>query len=235
MNAVPHVDGDPRHNQLLAALPDATWARWQPLVEPVDLRVGQVLCDSGSAPAYAYFPTTAIVSLLCTTLDGASAEIAVVGKDGVVGISLVMGGDATTSEALVHSAGQAYRLRSRAVKRELARGGPVLDALLRYTLAVMAQVAHTAACNRHHSIEQQLCRRLLLALDRSPSDELVMTQQLMSTLLGVRRESVTAAAQRLQQAGVIRYRRGHITVLDRHRLEQRTCECYSAAKRESDA
>ena len=230
MNAAPHVVGDPHRNQLLATLPDATWARWQPLVEPVDLRVGQVLCDSGSAPAYAYFPTTAIVSLVCKTLDGASAEIAVVGKDGVVGLSLVMGGNAMTSEALVHCAGQAYRLRSRAVKSELARGGPVLGALLRYTLAVMAQVTLTAACNRHHFIEQQLCRRLLLALDRSPSDELAMTHRLMSTLLGVRRESVTAAARRLQQAGVIRCRRGHITVLDRHRLEQRACECYLAAR-----
>jgi CRP-like cAMP-binding protein len=225
---------DARKNQLLAALPDAEWDRWRAHLEPVDLALGRVLCESGSTPAYAYFPTTAIVSLLYTTNDGASAEIAVVGNDGVVGISLFMGGNATPSQAVVQSAGKSYRLRAQAVKNEIDRSGPALSMLLRYTQAVIAQVAQTAMCNRYHSIDQQLCRRLLVGLDRSATDELVMTQELAANLLGVRREGVTAAALKLQQAGVIRYRRGHIAVLDRQRLEQRTCECYAVAKKEYD-
>jgi CRP-like cAMP-binding protein len=221
---------DPRRNQLLAALSDADWQRWQPHLEPVELQLGQVLCESGGTPAYVVFPTTAIVSLLYMTQDGASAEFAVVGNDGVVGISLFMGGNATPSESVVQSAGQAYRLPARAVKNEVDRGGPVLNMLLRYTQTLIAQVAQTALCNRYHSIDQQLCRRLLLSLDRLPSEELVMTQELAASLLGVRREGVTAAALKLQQAGVIRYSRGHIAVLDRRRLEERSCECYAATK-----
>lgn len=230
----PRLGFGPCQNQLLAALADAPCFRWGAHVEPVNLRFGQVLCESGSTPAYAYFPTTAIVSLVCTLLDGASTETAVVGNDGMVGISLVMGGKSVPGKAVVHSSGQAYRLPSLDLRNELARGGEVLRTLLRYTLAVIAQMTQTAACNRHHSIEQQLCRRLLLVLDRSPSNELLMTQEQASSLLGVRRESVTKAALRLQDAGVIRYNRGHITVLDRRRLEANACECYSSARREAE-
>ena len=225
---------DPRQNHLLAALPDAEWRRWQTDLEPVDMPRGMVLSESGSTPAHAYFPTTAIVSLLNMTEDGASSEIAVVGNEGVVGISLFMGGDATPSQAVVQSAGHGYRLRAQVVKNEVSRASPVLTMLLRYTQTMIAQVGQTAACNRYHSIDQQLCRRLLLGLDRLPSDELAMTQELLASLLGVRREGVTAAALKLQQAGVIRYSRGHIAVLDRRRLEQRTCECYKVAKKEYD-
>ncbi len=221
----------PRQNQLLAALPDSEWARWQSDLEPVELLQGMVLCESGKLPAYAYFPTTAVVSLLNMTEDGASSEIAVVGNDGVVGISLFMGGNAMPSRAVVQSAGQGYRLRAQVVKNEVNRAGPALLVLLRYTHAMLAQVAQTAACNRYHSIDQQLCRRLLLGIDRLPSDELAMTQELLARLLGVRREGVTAAALKLQHAGVIRYSRGHIAVLDRPQLEQRTCECYAVAKK----
>ena len=234
MNASSHQASTPRQNQLLAALLDAEWSRWQPQLELVDLPRGMVLCESGNIPAYAYFPTTAIVSLLHMTSDGASSEIAVVGNDGVVGISLCMGGDAMTSRALVQSAGQGYRLRAQVVKAEVNRAGPMLYMLLRYTQAMIAQVAQTALCNRYHSIDQQMCRRLLAGLDRSPSDELTMTQELLASLLGVRREGVTAAALKLQHAGVIRYSRGHIAVLNRQRLEQRTCECYKATKKEYD-
>ena len=225
---------DPRQNHLLAALPDAEWRRWQTDLEAVDMPRGMVLSESGSTPAHAYFPTTAIVSLLNMTEDGASSEIAVVGNEGVVGISLFMGGDATPSQAVVQSAGHGYRLRAQVVKNEVSRASPVLTMLLRYTQTMIAQVGQTAACNRYHSIDQQLCRRLLLGLDRLPSDELAMTQELLASLLGVRREGVTAAALKLQQAGVIRYSRGHIAVLDRRRLEQRTCECYKVAKKEYD-
>lgn len=234
VKSTPRLDFGPGQNHLLAALADAPCFRWRPHVEPVSLRVGQVLCESGSVPAFAYFPTTAIVSLVCTMLDGASTETAVVGNDGMVGISLVMGGRSVPGMAVVHSSGQAYRLQSRYLRTELARGGEVLRTLLRYTLAVIAQMTRTVACNRHHSIEQQLCRRLLLALDRSPSNELLMTQELASSLLGVRRESVTRAAFHLQEAGVLRYSRGHITVLDRRRLEEAACECYSSARQEAE-
>ena len=232
MTANPCQTSHPRQNQLLAALPAAELARWQAHLEPVDLRCGQVLCEAGSAPAFVVFPTTAVVSLLHMTQDGGSAEIAVVGNDGVVGISSFMGGHGTPSRVVVQSAGQGYRLRAQVVKDEVERAGPVLHTLLRYTQALIAQVAQTALCNRYHSIDQQLCRRLLLGLDRLPSDELQMTQELVAGLLGVRREGVTAAALKLQRAGVIRYARGHIAVLDRRRLEQRTCECYAVAKRE---
>ena len=225
---------DPRQNQLLATLSDLEWHRWRPHLQLVNLSLGQVLCESGRNPAYVIFPTTAIVSLLYMTLNGASAEVAVVGNDGVVGTSLFMGGNATPSQAVVQSSGQGYRLRGQLVKNEVTRGGAVLHMLLRYTQALIAQVAQTAVCNRYHSIDQQLARRLLLALDRLPTDELEMTQELAANLLGVRREGVTAAAHKLQRAGVIRYNRGHIVVMDRHRLEQCTCECYAVAKKEYD-
>ena len=232
MHAPPRPADSPRHNQLLAALPDAEWQRWLPCLEPVDLKLGQVLCEAGNSPAHVFFPTTAIVSLLHRMRDGASAEIAVVGNDGVVGISLLMGGESMPSQAMVQSAGKGYRVHAQSVNKEVLRGGAVLQMLLRYTQVLIAQVGQTAMCNRYHSIDQQLSRRLLMGLDRLPTDELLMTQELAANLLGVRREGVTAAALKLAKAGVIRYSRGHIAVLDRNRLEERTCECYSAAKKE---
>nr|MBP6854167.1 Crp/Fnr family transcriptional regulator [Rhodoferax sp.] len=205
---------DPRVNHLLRDLPAEAWGRWEPYLESVELTRGQVLSESGRAPAYVYFPTTAIVSLLYMTENGASSEIAVVGKDGVVGISLFMGGNTMPSEAVVQSAGQGYRLRAQQLTGEADRGGVVRRLLLRYTQALIEQIAQTAVCNRYHSIDQLLCRRLLLGLDRLPTDALMMTQELLANLLGVRREGVTAAALKLQQAGVIRYSRGRIDVLD---------------------
>lgn len=233
----PHVDRDfsraePRQNLLLAALPDCEWSRWLPHLERVEFPVGKVLCDSGSPNSFVYFPTTAIVSLLCHTVAGGTAEIAVVGNDGIVGISAITGGQSTPSQAVVQTAGLAYRLRAQLLKSELDRGGVVLQLMLRYTMSLISQVAQTAVCNRHHTIEQQLARRLLAGLDRSPSNELAMTQEALATLLGVRREGVTAAALKLQQAGVIRYQRGHISVLHRSGLEARTCECYAAVASE---
>lgn len=224
----------PRQNQLLAALPDVAWKRWQPHLEPMELECGQVLCERSSTPAFLYFPTTAVVSLLCSTRDGGSAEIAVVGNDGVVGIPLFMGSNAMPSQAVVQSAGHGYRLRGHAAKREVDRDRPVLDMLLRYAQSVIAQVAQIALCNRFHTIDQQLCRRLLLGVDRTECAELEMTQEVLASLLGVRREGVTVAALKLQQAGVISYSRGHVSILDRRRLEQRACECYAATKKEYD-
>lgn len=232
MNVAPHRPSDPRLNQLLAALPALEFARWKQYLEPVQWRQGQVLCEASDTPAHAFFPTTAVVSLMSLTAEGESAEFAVVGNDGVVGISLFMGGDATPSRAVVQHAGQAYRLRAQAVREETRRGGPALHMLLRYTQSLIAQVAQTAMCNRYHTIDQQLCRRLLLGLDRVPSGDLPMTQELVAGLLGVRREGITAAALKLQRAGVIRYSRGHIAVLDRRRLEQGSCECYAVARKE---
>lgn len=197
------------------------------MLERVVLPVGAVLCQSGSVPEHVYFPTTAIVSLLHATHDGASTEIAVVGHEGMVGISLVMGGAFMPGDAVVQSPGQAFRLDAQAVVGEAQRGGPILTLLLRYTQTLIEHVAQTAVCNRHHSIDQQMCRRLLLGLDRSGSDELLMTQESLAGLLGVRREGVNAAAHKLRSAGVIRYRRGRIDVLDREQLEQRACECYA--------
>jgi CRP-like cAMP-binding protein len=225
---------NPRQNRLLAALPDAEWARWLPQLERVDMPLGKVLYESGSKLTHVYFPTTSIVSLLYVMEDGASAEIAVVGHEGIVGISLFMGGETTPSRAVVQSAGLAFRLKANVMMQEFNRAGPVLHLLLRYTQALITQMAQTAVCNRHHSLDQQLCRWLLLSLDRLHSNEIVMTQELIANMLGVRREGVTEAAGNLQQAGLIRYRRGHITVLDRARLEQRTCECYAVVKREYD-
>ena len=228
------LGADPRRNQLLAALPDAEWAQWLPQLEAVDLPLGKVLYESGSKLTHVYFPTTAIVSLLYVMEDGASAEIAVVGHEGIVGISLFMGGETTPSRAVVQSAGQGFRLNASLMLQEFNRAGPVLHLLLRYTQALITQMAQTAVCNRHHSLDQQLCRWLLLSLDRLHSKELVMTQELIANMLGVRREGVTEAAGHLQEAGLIQYRRGHITVLDRDRLEQRACECYAVVKKEYD-
>jgi CRP-like cAMP-binding protein len=225
---------DERRNRLLAALPDAEWERLLPQLEAVDMPLGKVLYESGNPPTHVYFPCTSIVSLLYVMEDGASAEIAVVGHEGIVGISLFMGGQSTTSRAVVRSAGQGLRLRANLMMQEFNRAGPVLHLLLRYTQALITQMAQTAVCNRHHSLDQQLCRSLLLSLDRLQSDEIAMTQELMANMLGVRREGVTEAAGRLQQAGLIRYRRGHITVLDRKRLERRACECYAVVKKEYD-
>lgn len=225
---------DPRQNQLLAVLPDAEWARWQPMLEAVDMPLGKVLYESGSTLSHVYFPTTSIVSLLYVMEDGASAEIAVVGREGIVGISLFMGGESTPSRAVVQSAGQGFRLNARRMLQEFNRAGPVLHLLLRYTQALITQMSQTAVCNRHHSLDQQLCRWLLLSLDRLNSDDLVMTQELIANMLGVRREGVTEAAGHLQDAGLIRYRRGHITVLDRAGLEARSCECYAVVKNEYD-
>jgi CRP-like cAMP-binding protein len=228
----PDPRNDPRHNHLLAALPDAEWQRWQPQLEPVELRLGQVLYESGSTLSHVYFPTTAIVSLLYVMESGASAEIAVVGNEGLVGISLFMGGGSTPSRAVVQSAGKGFRLGGPHLKDEFNRAGPVLHLLLRYTQALITQMSQTAVCNRHHSLDQQLCRWLLLSMDRLQGDELVMTQELIANMLGVRREGVTESALKLQRAGLIRYARGHITVLDRAGLESRTCECYAVVKKE---
>jgi CRP-like cAMP-binding protein len=225
---------EPRNNSLLAALPDPEWERWQPLLEKVEMPLGQVLYEPGTTLAHVYFPTTSIVSLLYVMENGASAEIAVVGNEGLVGVSLFMGGESTPSRAVVQSAGHGLRLRAQQMKNEFERAGPVLHLLLRYTQALITQMAQTAACNRHHTLDQQLCRWLLLSLDRLRANELAMTQELIANMLGVRREGVTEAALKLQQAGLISYARGHITVLDRRGLESRTCECYAVVKREYD-
>jgi CRP-like cAMP-binding protein len=226
-------DPDPRQNHLLAALPDEDRQRWLPQLERVEMPLGQVLYESGGALSHVYLPTTAIVSLLYVLENGSSAEIAVVGNEGIVGISLFMGGESTPSRAVVQSAGWGYRLPALAIKDEFKRA-PVLQLLLRYTQALITQMAQTAVCNRHHTVDQQLCRWLLLSLDRLQGLELVMTQELIANMLGVRREGVTEAALSLQQAGLIRYKRGHITVLDRSGLEHRSCECYAVVKREYD-
>jgi len=225
---------NPRTNRLLAALPDEEWARWQPLLEPFDLPLGMVLYESGVAMAHVYFPTTAIVSLLYVMEDGASAEISVVGREGLVGVSLFMGGNSTPSRAVVQSAGRGFRMRADDLYREFQANASVMHLLLRYTQALLTQMAQTAVCNRHHALEQQLCRWLLLSLDALDGEELLMTQELIANMLGVRRGGVTEAALKLQQAGVIRYTRGHIRVLDRPALERLTCECYAVVKREYD-
>lgn len=225
---------DPRQNHLLAALPEAEWLRWDPQLELTDLPLGKVLYESGGPMPYVYFPTSAIVSLLYVLESGASAEIAVVGYEGVVGVSIFMGGGSTPSRAVVQSAGTGYRLRADAVKDEFGRAGPVMHLMLRYTLALITQMSQTAVCNRHHSLDEQLCRWLLLSLDRLRGSELAMTQELIANMLGVRREGVTEAAMKLQRAGLISYSRGRITVLDRPGLEMRTCECYGVVKREYD-
>ena len=223
---------EPKDNQLLAALPAPEYQRWLPDLEPVSFTLGDVLYESGATLEHVYFPTTAIISLLYVMEDGASAEIAVVGREGMVGVALFMGGESTPSRAVVQSAGYGFRLKAQLMKDEFNRAGPVLHLLLRYTQALITQMAQTAVCNRHHSLDQQLCRWLLLSLDRLQGNELVMTQELIANMLGVRREGVTEAALKLQNAGLIRYARGRIRVLDRAGLERRTCECYAVVKKE---
>ncbi|MEQ8660388.1 MAG: Crp/Fnr family transcriptional regulator [Gammaproteobacteria bacterium] len=225
---------DPRQNNILGALPDDDFERLQPTLERVDLSLAAVLYEPGDTMRHVYFPTDAIVSLLYVMESGASAEISVVGNDGVVGIALFMGGESTSSRAIVQSAGVAYRMRGEVLKAEFNRHGMMMQVLLRYTQALITQMAQTAVCNRHHSIDQQLCRWLLLSLDRLPDNRLTMTQELIANMLGVRREGVTEAAGRLQRLGVIAYRRGRITVFDRPALERLSCECYAVVKRESD-
>ncbi len=227
----PHA---PLSNQLLAALPVEEWQRWLPQLEPVDLKLGQVLYESGGAQRDVYFPTSAIVSLLYVTENGSSAEIAVVGFEGIVGIALFLGGQTSPNRAVVQSAGQGFRLKARVIKEEFNRSLPVMHLMLRYAQALITQISQTAVCNRHHSVQQQLCRWLLMSLDRLPGNDLRMTQELISNMLGVRREGVTENAHKLQQAGLIRYSRGHIEVLDRQGLEHVVCECYSVVKLEYD-
>ncbi len=222
----------PNQNHLLAALPVAELETLAAHLEPVPMPLGKMLYEPGGQLQHAYFPTTAIVSLHYVMESGASAETAGVGNEGVVGISLFMGGNTTSSSAVVQTAGQAYRLERRLLLQEFNRAGSLQRLLLRYTQALITQMAQTAACNRHHSVEQQLCRWLLLTLDRQPSNELVMTQELVASMLGVRREGITEAAGNLQRAGYISYRRGHISVLDRAGLETSTCECYAVVKKE---
>jgi CRP-like cAMP-binding protein len=224
----------PRENRLLAALPEEDLRRWTEHLEPIDMPLADVLYESGETLNYVYFPTTAIVSLLYVMEDGSSAEIAVAGREAIIGISLFMGGESTPSRAVVQSAGKAFRMKAEYLKLQFNKHGPVLHLLLRYTQALITQMSQTAVCNRHHSIDQQLCRWLLLSLDRLQGDELVMTQELISNMLGVRREGVTEAALKLQTAGVIRYSRGRITVVDRPALEKLSCECYGVVKREYD-
>jgi len=225
---------DPRHNRLLASLPEADLELLRPYLEPVVLKLGQVLCESGAAMTHGYFPTTAVVSLQYVTEAGASAEIAVVGMEGIVGTPLFMGGGSTPSRAMVQSAGQAYRISGPALRMAFAQSVPVMRVLLRYTQALIAQMAQLAVCNRHHKLDQQLCRWLLLSLDRHAGSELVATQEQIANMLGVRREGVTEAALALQRADLISYHRGRIDVLDRHGLEQRSCECYAVIKAEYD-
>jgi len=225
---------EPIENHILGVLPAEAQARLFPLLEPVTLMLGQVLCESGDSGGYVYFPTNSIVSLLYLMEDGASAEISVVGHDGMVGIALFMGGGSTTTRSVVQSAGHGFRLSRTQFEAEIDRHGALLDLMLRYSQALITQMAQTAVCNRHHSIDQQLCRWLLLSLDRLSGNELLMTQELIANMLGVRREGVTEAAGKLDKLGVIKYRRGHITVLDRPRLETLSCECYKVVKSETD-
>ena len=225
---------DHTKNHLLAAVPTVEWKRLSKHLEPVDLSLGQVLYESGAMMTHMYFPTTSIVSLLYVMENGSSAEIAVVGNEGLVGVSLFMGGESTPSRAVVQSAGHGFKIEAQIMKDEFNKAGPVMHLLLRYTQALITQMAQTAVCNRHHSLDQQLCRWLLLSLDRLHGTDLIMTQELISNMLGVRREGVTEAAMQLQAAGIIRYTRGKISVLDRPGLERRTCECYAVVKKEYD-
>src|ERR1035438_1723242 len=225
----PHT---PTQNHVLAALPAADYARLLPDLEEVPMPLGWAVYESGGHMGYLYFPTTSLVSLLYVMEDGAPAEIAITGNEGLVGISLFMGGESTTSRAVVQSAGNGYRLSANVAKKEFATGGHLQHLALRYTQALITQMAQTAVCNRHHALDKQLCRWLLLSIDRLRVNELLMTQELIANMLGVRREGVTEAAVKLQQAGLISYSRGHINVLDRAGLEKRTCECYGVVKRE---
>jgi len=225
---------DPRQNHLLAALPDAEFRRLLPQLDWVALPVGHVLYESGSKLSHVYFPTTALVSLLYELEDGTSAETALVGNEGIVGIAVFMGGESRLGRAVVLGAGHGFRLGAQALRDEFEQSGPLMELLLRYTQALITQIAQTAVCNRRHSLDQQLCRWLLLSLDRLPGDDVVMTQQVIANMLGVRREGVTEAALELQKLGLIHYARGHIAVLDRAGLEERACECYAVVKNEYD-
>jgi CRP-like cAMP-binding protein len=227
--ASPH---SPKQNHILAALPAEDYARLLPDLELIPMPLGWAVYESGGSLGYLYFPTTSIVSLLYVMESGASAEIAITGNEGMVGISLFMGGESTPSRAVVQSAGNGYRLKASALKREFVRGGHLQHLALRYTQALITQMAQTAVCNRHHALDQQLCRWLLLSIDRLPGNDLVMTQELIANMLGVRREGVTEAAGKLQADGLIQYSRGHIKVLDRAGLEKRVCECYAVVKKE---
>ena len=225
---------DPRRNRLLAALPEDCWPRWNSLLELVPMPLGHVLYESGIQLTHAYFPTSAIVSLEFITENGSSAEVAMVGHEGLVGIPLFMGDGSTPGRAVVQSAGEGFRLAARAVREEFRQSAPVMSLMLRYTQALIAHMAQTAVCNRHHTLDKQLCRWLLLSLDRHPTNEIAVTQEQISHMLGVRREGVTEAALALQRADLIRYRRGHVTVIDRAGLEERCCECYAVVKAEYD-
>jgi CRP-like cAMP-binding protein len=231
LSSPPH---QPNQNHLLAALPATELERLKPHLELVHMPLGDVLCESGGRLPYVYFPTSTIISLHYILENGASSEIAGVGNEGMLGISLFMGGESTPSWATVQTAGYGYRMKAALLLQEFNQGGPVQRLLLRYTQALITQISQTAVCNRHHTIEQQLCRWLLLTLDRLNSEELVMTQELIASMLGVRREGITEAAGKLQQAGIIRYRRGHITVLDQIGLKTHVCECYDVVKKEFD-
>ena len=232
MIAIVSARHTPHQNHLLASLPAEIFERLSPHLELVQMPLGAVLCESGGQLQHVYFPTSAIISLHYVMEDGASAEIAGVGNEGVLGISLFMGGNTTPCQATVQTGGYGYRLKAKLLMEEFDRAGPMMHLLLRYTQALMTQMSQTAACNRHHSVEQQLCRWLLLTLDRLPSNELTMTQELIAGMLGVRREGITETAGNLQREGLISYRRGHITVLDRTGLESHACECYSVVKKE---
>jgi CRP-like cAMP-binding protein len=225
---------DPKHNHLIAALPHDQWQRWQPHLEHVELSLGQVMYEAGSTLSHVYFPTTAIVSLLYVMHNGESAEIAVVGNEGVVGVSLFMGGESTSSRARVQSAGGAFRLAAPLMKEEFYRGGPVLHLLLRYTQALITQMVQTAACNKHHTLDQQLCRWLLLSLDRLQGADMGMTRELIANMLGISPEKAVEGAHSLQNAGLINYTEGRIRVLDRGGLEERSCECYAVVRKEYD-
>jgi CRP-like cAMP-binding protein len=224
----------PRQNHLLGTLPAEEWDRLLPKMELTSMPLGHVLYEAGDAMRHAYFPTTSIISLLYVMENGSSAEIAIVGNEGIVGISIFMGGETTPSRAIVQSAGQAYRVAGQHLKEEFFRAGPMQQLLLRYTQALITQMSQTAVCNRHHSVEQQLCRWLLMSLDRLPSNELTMTQELIANMLGVRREGVTESAGKLQKLGLIHYNRGHIVVINRPALESHSCECYAVVKKEFD-
>jgi CRP-like cAMP-binding protein len=228
------MSDSPKRNKLLAALPDIDWHRWQPHLERVDMPLGHILCEPGTTQQYIYFPTTSIVSLLYVMENGSPVEIAIVGYEGLVGVSLFMGGESTPNQAVVQSGGEGFRMKAQQFKEEFNRSHFVMQLCLRYTQALITQMAQTAACNRHHSLDQQLCRWLLLSLDRLPDNKIAMTHELIANMLGVRRSGITKSALSLQKDGLIRYSRGHITVLDRHRLEQRTCECYEVVKKEYD-
>jgi len=225
---------NPLQNHLLAALPAEDYARLLPALELIPMPLGWAICESGGHMSYLYFPTTSIVSLLYVMENGSSAEIAVTGNEGLVGISLFMGGDSTPSRAVVQSSGYGYRIKASVLKREFAMGGHLQHLALRFTQALITQMSQTAVCNRHHTVDQQLCRWLLMSMDRLPGNELIMTQELIANMLGVRREGVTEAAGRLQAKGLIQYSRGKITVLDRPQLEKRVCECYAVVKKEFD-